>query len=97
MGWDGEVAHSPLPAGAKGQRHRNREAGCPSSCPAHSSFSYRFYRSAVEAGETCRKPLITNRFREGKAGEGVSDLRWKLLLCPGWAQSKRQAGSGALL
>lgn len=43
------MARSPPPAGAKGQRGWNREAGCPSSCPAHSSFSYRFYRSAAEA------------------------------------------------
>lgn len=44
---DGEVAHPPLPAGAKGQRGQNREAGCPASCPTHSSFPYRFYRSAA--------------------------------------------------
>lgn len=44
---DGEVAHPPLPAGAKGQRGQNREAGRPASCPAHSSFPYRFYRSAA--------------------------------------------------
>ena len=44
---DAEVAHPPLPAGAKGQRGQNRDAGRPASCPAHSSFPYRFYRSAA--------------------------------------------------
>lgn len=62
----------PPPAGAEGQRGRNRETGRSASCPAHSSFSYRFYRSASEAGETGHKPLITNWFREGKAGEDIS-------------------------
>lgn len=88
--WGGEVAHSPPPAGAEGQRGRNGEAGCPSRRPAHSSFSYRFYKSASEA-----RAVNTHWFREGKAGEGISDLRWKLLLCPGRARSEHQAGSGA--
>lgn len=41
---------SARPTGAKGQRGQNREAGRPASCVAHSSSSYRFYRSASEAG-----------------------------------------------
>lgn len=69
-GWgdrDEEVTHPPSPADAKTQRGRNREAGRPASCPAHSSSSYRFYRSATETGETGLQ-AINYKLVQGRKG-----------------------------
>lgn len=56
----------PPPAGAEGQRGRNREAGRPASCPALRGFPYRFYRSASEAGSNWPQAINYKLVRGGE-------------------------------
>lgn len=93
--WMGRWLISPPPAGAKGQRSQNR-GWQPSQLPCLQQLLIQVLQVCHGGGDKRgHKPLITNWFREGKAGEGGStfhsNLRWKFLLSPGCAQSERRA------